>query len=74
MSKNQISQVKRLRLEHGLGLESGSLKKGFRVTEVHDILGKAPRSPLTGNRYFWGGGQGLPNWAPELIINSVPAK
>jgi hypothetical protein len=46
--------------------------KGFRVKEINGISGMSPRSPLEGNQYFLGPGKGLPNGAPEMVINSVP--
>ena len=72
-SKNQISYFKAWRLERQLGLHRGSLWKGFRLKEVKGIKNMSPRSPLEGsNKYFLGPGKGLPNGAPEMVIDSVP--
>jgi hypothetical protein len=70
--EGQISYFKAWRLERALGLERGSLMDGFRFTRVPGIDGMAPRSPLFGNQYFLGPGQGLPGGGPEMIINSIP--
>lgn len=70
--EGQVSYLKAWRLERALGLERGSLMDGFRFTRVPGIDGMAPRSPLFGNQYFLGPGQGLPGGGPEMIINSIP--
>ena len=64
------SQVRRL--ETRLGLEPGSLNDGFRITEVTDISARSPRSPLEGNRFFRGPGNGLPGGGPELVVDPIP--
>jgi hypothetical protein len=70
-SKNQVSYYKAWQLERGLGLERRSLWEGFRLKEIKGISGMSPRSPLEGNQYFLGFGKGLPNGAPEMVIDSV---
>jgi hypothetical protein len=70
-SKKQISYYKIWKLERELGLEKKSLWKGFRLKEIRGIKNMAPRSPLEGNQYFLGPGKGLPNGAPEMVIDSI---
>lgn len=72
VSRGRISYFRAWRAERALGLERGSLKGGFRVTEVQGIAGMSPRSPLTGNPYFQGGGQGLPGGGPEVVVDPIP--
>jgi hypothetical protein len=63
------------KLEKALGLKSGSLSDGFRITEVNGIRGMAPRSPISGdigNPFFLGAGKGLPGGGPEMIIEPIP--
>ncbi len=71
---NNISYFKVSRLETSLGLDSGSLlDTGFRFTRVPDIINLSPRSPIySDNPLFRGGGNGLPNGGPELVVNSIP--
>lgn len=71
-SRGRISYFREWRAERALGLERGSLRGGFRVTEVQGITGMSPRSPLTGNPYFQGGGQGLPGGGPEVVVDPIP--
>jgi hypothetical protein len=71
-SKNQISFFRTRQLERQLGLERQSLRDGFRLKEVNNLKNLNPRSPLEGNDFFRGSGQGLPNGAPEIIIDSIP--
>jgi hypothetical protein len=59
-------------LEGALGLEPKSLANGFRISEVRGISGMNPRSPLTGNPYFQGPGQGLPGGGPEIVVDPLP--
>jgi len=70
-SSNKISYYKTRQLEYVLGLESGSLTNGFRLTRISNIIERSPRSPLSGNQYFLGGGKGLPGGGPELTINPL---
>jgi RHS repeat-associated protein len=62
------------RLEEALGLEPGSLADRFRISKIADIVGRNPASPLVGNEYFLGPGQGLPGGGPELIITRIPTQ
>jgi len=68
----KLDAAKTAKLETALGLQKGSLADGFRITEVKGIRDKAPRSPLTGNEYFLGGGKGLPGGGPEMVIDPIP--
>ncbi len=70
--EGQISYLKAWRLERALGIDRGSLSGGFRFTRVPGINAMAPRSPLAGNKYFLGPGQGLPGGGPEMVIDSIP--
>jgi hypothetical protein len=56
-------------LEQALGLQTGSLADGFRISRIEGILSRSPASPLTGNQFFLGPGQGLPGGGPELMVN-----
>jgi RHS repeat-associated protein len=58
--------------ERQLGLEPGSLRKGFRITRVEGIRDMSPRSPPEGNRFFLGPRKGLPGGGPEIVIDPVP--
>lgn len=73
-SSTTISPAKAAELEKSMGLQSGSLKKGFKLRKVENITGKMPRSPLEGNEYFLGPGKHLPGGAPEMVIESIPTK
>jgi hypothetical protein len=60
------------RLETGLGLERGSLADGFRISKVEGVAGRSPSSPIVGNQYFRGSGQGLPNGGTEMLVERIP--
>ena len=68
----QISRKQARDLERNLGLEPGSLSEGFRITRVEGISQRAPRSPLQGNRFFKGPGEGLPGGGPEIVVDPIP--
>ena len=68
---NILSYYRLAQLETNFGLEPGSLANGIRITEINGINELQPRSPLTGNSLFRGPGLGLPNTAPEIVINSI---
>jgi RHS repeat-associated protein len=68
----QISSKQSRDLERNLGLEPGSLREGFKITRVEGISDMAPRSPLEGNRFFKGPGEGLPGGGPEIVVNPIP--
>jgi RHS repeat-associated protein len=70
--RGQISAHQARQLEKQLGLEPGSLRQGFRVTRVEGIRDMAPRSPLEGNRFFRGPGDGLPGGGPEIVVDPIP--
>lgn len=71
-TNHQISYLRAWQIERAFGLERRRLAGGFRVTRIEGISGMHPRTPLAGNDYFLGPGMGLPNEAPELVIDSVP--
>lgn len=60
------------KIEKDFGLNPGSLKDGFKVRRIEGLGDRSPRSPLTGNGLFQGGGQHLPGGAPEIVIDSIP--
>jgi len=60
------------RLENALGLEPQSLQKGLRITRILDVAERAPGAPIVGNRFFAGGGSGLPGGGLELTIEAIP--
>jgi filamentous hemagglutinin len=68
-----ISQAQATALENALGLNPGSLESSNVLSVVSDVSSRAPRSPLSGNNYFLGGGQGLPGGGSELVIDSIPS-
>jgi len=71
LADSRVGYFRTRGIERSLGLDRGSLGSGFRLTEVSGITDMSPRSPLEGNQYFRGPGQGLPNGAPELVIDAV---
>jgi filamentous hemagglutinin len=72
LGSQRLSAAQTSALETALGLEPGALAFGFRITEVRGISGMHPRSPLAGNQYFRGPGNGLPGGGPEMVIDSIP--
>jgi len=64
--------MKAFKLAQELGLERSSLFDGFRFSRIESISAKNPRSPLAGNDFFLGKGQGLPGGGPELVIDPIP--
>ncbi|WER45125.1 filamentous hemagglutinin N-terminal domain-containing protein [Cupriavidus sp. WKF15] len=68
-----ISQAQATALENSLGLNPGSLGSSNVLSIVSGVSSRAPRSPLSGNNYFLGGGQGLPGGGAELVIDSIPS-
>jgi RHS repeat-associated protein len=70
--EGRVSRQQVKLLEAKLGLEPGSLGEGFRLTRVDGIGDMAPRSPLTGNVFFKGPGEGLPGGGPEIVVDSIP--
>ena len=68
----KISRKQAKDLERNLGLNPGSLREGFRITRVEGISDMAPRSPLEGNSFFKGPGEGLPDGGPEIVVNPIP--
>ena len=75
LSKGKVGWLRARSLERHLGLDKGSLGglgDSFRLTEVTGLFRRNPRSPLKGNALFLGPGQGLPNGAPELVVDSIP--
>jgi hypothetical protein len=67
-----ISKERADALEQAMGLEPGSLAKGFKIRRVEDIATLAPRSPLEGNSLFLGPGRHLPGGGPEIVVDSIP--
>ena len=67
----RISRKQARDLERELGLDPGSLGQGFRITRVQGIEDMSPRSPLKGNRFFKGPGEGLPGGGPEMVVDSI---
>ncbi|WP_400770254.1 hypothetical protein [Methylosinus sporium] len=67
-----ISKERAAALEQAMGLEPGSLAKGFKIRRVEDIANLAPRSPLEGNSLFLGPGRHLPGGGPEIVVDSIP--
>ena len=51
-------------------MERGSLKDGFRITEIQNIQNLNPRIPTSGNKYFRPG-KGLPRGGPELVVDPI---
>lgn len=70
--KGKVSMLTAWRLERALGLSRGSLWHGFRVSRIRSIRDIAPRSPLSGNKYFLGPGEGLPGGGPEMVVDPIP--
>jgi hypothetical protein len=68
-----ISQTQATALENSLGLNPGSLESSNVLSIVNGVGSRAPRSPLSGNNFFLGGGQGLPGGGAELVIDSIPS-
>ena len=68
-----ISQTQATALENSLGLNPGSLESSNVLSIVNGVSSRAPRSPLSGNNFFLGGGQGLPGGGAELVIDSIPS-
>ncbi|MDQ0625877.1 beta strand repeat-containing protein [Paraburkholderia graminis] len=68
-----ISQAQATALENALGLNPGSLESSNVLSIVNNVSSRAPRSPLSGNNYFLGGGQGLPGGGAELVIDPIPS-
>ena len=60
-------------LESTLGLIPGSLQFSNVLSIIEGIPALAPRSPITGNTLFLGGGKGLPGGGSELVIDSIPS-
>ncbi len=73
-SKVTISTEKAAKLERAFGLEEGSLKDGFKIRQVDNVIERMPRSPMEGNQYFLGPGKNLPGGAPEMVVESIPTK
>jgi len=69
-----ISLATARRAERDLGLVPGSLSDEIRITRISGIGARSPRSPLEGNQFFLGPGKGLPNGAPEIVIDSIPTR
>ncbi|WP_024878095.1 hypothetical protein [Methylosinus sp. LW3] len=67
-----ISKERAAALEQAMGLEPGSLAKGFKIRRVEDVANLAPRSPLEGNSLFLGPGRHLPGGGPEIVVDSIP--
>ena len=72
--KMTIPPQRASQLEQALGLDPGSLQNGFKVRQVDDIGGRAPRSTMEGNNQFLGPGQHLPGGGPEIVVNSIPTR
>jgi filamentous hemagglutinin len=68
-----ISRAQASALEGSLGLNPGSLESSNVLSIVADVSSRAPRSPLSGNNYFMGAGQGLPGGGQELVIDAIPS-
>ncbi|APD13329.1 hypothetical protein RO07_12370 [Pandoraea pulmonicola] len=68
-----ISRAQATTLESALGLNPGSLGATNLLSIVSDVNARAPRSPLSGNDLFLGGGKGLPGGGQELVIDSIPS-
>lgn len=68
-----ITQAQATALESSLGLKPGSLESSNLLSIVNNVASSAPRSPLSGNNFFLGGGQGLPGGGSELVIDSIPS-
>jgi hypothetical protein len=59
-------------LERALGLPSGRIsQEGGVISVVDDIAARAPRSPVSGNDLFLGGGKGLPGGGPEINVAPI---
>jgi hypothetical protein len=58
-------------LEKALGLPTSRLSNGGIISVVDGIAGRAPRSPLSGNKLFIGGGRGLPGGGPEINVAPI---
>jgi RHS repeat-associated protein len=70
--RGRISRKQARDLERDLGLEPKSLQSGFRITKVEGIRDMSPRSPLEGNQFFRGPGNGLPGGGPEMVVDPIP--
>jgi len=68
-----ITSAQATALETSLGLAPGSLQSTNVLSIVKDIPGLSPRSPISGNNLFLGGGNGLPGGGAELVIDSIPS-
>ena len=66
-----VSRAQAAALEEALGLPSGRLGKGGVISIVDDVTLRAPRSPLSGNELFLGGGRGLPGGGPEINVAPI---
>ena len=66
-----ISPQQAVALERSLGLPTGRLSQGGIISIVDDVALRAPRSPLSGNDLFLGGGRGLPGGGPEINVAPI---
>jgi len=70
-----ITAPKASALEDALGLQTGSLCSGFRITRFPDVSGEAPSLPVGSfNQRFKGALRGLPGRGPEITIPPVPTR
>ena len=72
---NKVLIIKSRRLEKALGLQKGSLNKGFRIIRIEDISSQNIRLPTIdiGNEYFRPN-RGLPGGGPEYVIDSISTR
>jgi filamentous hemagglutinin len=67
-----ISPGQAAELERSLGLPTGRIKQdGGVLSVINDVGSRAPRSPVSGNDLFAGGGRGLPGGGPEINIAPI---
>lgn len=66
LDATKISPKQVAQLEKALGLKTGTLRDGFKIREIKDIVGKGAQAPTGGNSKFRGTGNGLPSGGPEL--------
>lgn len=67
-----ITKVQARLLEQDLGLPTGRVSNGGGILSiVSNVAERMPRSPISGNGFFLGGGKGLPNGAPEVNVAPI---
>lgn len=69
VKSSNLSREKVEELEQLLGLDRGSLGKGFKIREINGIKERGAKPPEAGNGNFVPGGNGTSGGAPELSMS-----